>query len=162
MAIPVTRVQPPPEAHGGTGVGGRMVAPLAATSIGLSALAIAGLASWFGFLMEARHVPTLKLGGALFLAAAGSALVVATLPFPRRRRRSPTLQVGAGAADLASVLRYGLGLLSMAAAVVHFAVIQQHFIVYWLYGTFFIAVGLFQLVWSLAVVIRPSRLLYLT
>src|SRR5207245_514361 len=87
--------------------------------------------------------------------------VVPTLPRPRRLPRWPRLEVGAGAADLPSVLRYGLALLSMAAAVVHFAVIQQHFIVYWLYGAFFIAVGLFQLAWALAVLIRPSRLLYL-
>ena len=39
--------------------------------------------------------------------------------------------------------------------------IEQHFTEYWLYGAFFVAVGLFELVWALLVMASPSRLLYI-
>jgi hypothetical protein len=53
-----------------------------------------------------------------------------------------------------------LAFLSVAAAILHFAVIEQHFTEYWLYGAFFIAVGLFELAWALLAVAAPSHPLY--
>jgi hypothetical protein len=47
----------------------------------------------------------------------------------------------------------------MAAALIHFAVVEQHWAEYWLYGAFFIAVGLAQLAWALIIPAAPSRLL---
>jgi hypothetical protein len=52
-------------------------------------------------------------------------------------------------------------MLSTGAAVIHFAVIAQHLDEWWLTGVFFIAVAVFQLVWALLVVLRPSVLVYL-
>jgi hypothetical protein len=50
-----------------------------------------------------------------------------------------------------------LGLLSMAAALIHCAVIEQHWTTYWLYGAFFILVGSAQLSWALAITATPGR-----
>jgi len=52
-----------------------------------------------------------------------------------------------------------LGLLSMAAALIHLAVIEQHWTQYWLYGAFFIAVGLAQQAWAVAIPAAQTRLL---
>ena len=52
-----------------------------------------------------------------------------------------------------------LGLLSIAAALIHFAVIEQHWAEYWLYGAFFVVVGLAQLAWAVAIPSTPTRLL---
>jgi len=45
----------------------------------------------------------------------------------------------------------------MATALIHFAVIDQHWAVYWLYGAFFILVGSAQLGWALAITAVPGR-----
>ena len=58
------------------------------------------------------------------------------------------------------LLRFTAGLLSVAAALVHFAVIKQHTDEYWLYGAFFVVVGLGQLAWALLVIAAPRRELY--
>jgi hypothetical protein len=55
-----------------------------------------------------------------------------------------------------------LGLLSMAAALTHFAVIEQHWAEYWLYGAFFIVAGLAQLAWAVILPAAPTRLLLWT
>jgi hypothetical protein len=47
----------------------------------------------------------------------------------------------------------------MAAALIHFAVIEQHLTEHWLYGTFFTVVGLAQLSWAVAIPTVPTRLL---
>jgi hypothetical protein len=60
-----------------------------------------------------------------------------------------------GARSIAAIL----GLLSMAAALIHFAVIEQHWAEYWLYGAFFIVAGLAQLAWALVIPAAPTRLL---
>jgi hypothetical protein len=54
-----------------------------------------------------------------------------------------------------------VALLSIGAAVIHFAVVAEHFDEWWLTGTFFLALGVFQLVWALLVLQAPSPLLYL-
>jgi hypothetical protein len=64
-----------------------------------------------------------------------------------RGRRDATLAVGAAA-------------LSIGAAAIHFAVIAQHLDEWWLAGAFFIGVGLFQLAWAAAALLRPSQPLY--
>ena len=53
-------------------------------------------------------------------------------------------------------------MLLMAAAVIHFAVVRQHFLEYWLYGWFFVAIGVGQLIAALLVVVRPRRWLLWT
>ncbi len=53
-----------------------------------------------------------------------------------------------------------VALLSIEAAVIHFAVVAQHFDEWWLTGTFFVLVALFQLAWALLVLRSPSPPLY--
>jgi hypothetical protein len=53
-------------------------------------------------------------------------------------------------------IRWPLGLLSLAAAVIHFAVTPEHFEEYVPFGVFFVALGVFQLVWGVVMPGRPS------
>ena len=55
----------------------------------------------------------------------------------------------------------GLAWASMSAALIHFAVIQQHLADYWVYGWFFVVVATGQLAWALLAVLRPTRPLLL-
>jgi hypothetical protein len=123
---------------------------------------LGGAATAYGFLEGKGNHPSLKLGGAFLVAG----LAAITVLFGRSMllRNSPgvpgfrrTAFVGR---DRREILRVGLALLSLAAALVHFAVIEQHFTEYWLYGAFFVAVGIFELIWALVVMSAPSRLLY--
>ncbi|MFI6322707.1 hypothetical protein ACIBG8_34565 [Nonomuraea sp. NPDC050556] len=50
-----------------------------------------------------------------------------------------------------------LAILSAGAAAIHFAAMGEHFALAWTHGAFFAAVGWAQLVWSGAVLVRPSR-----
>jgi hypothetical protein len=71
---------------------------------------------------------------------------------------------GAAVALLAAARGRGqevVALLSIGAAVIHFAVVAEHFDEWWLTGLFFLALAAFQLVWALLVLWSPSRLLYL-
>lgn len=71
---------------------------------------------------------------------------------------------GTALALLASVYgrgREAVALLSIGAAIIHFAVVAEHFDEWWLTGLFFLALAVFQLVWALLVLAAPSRLLYL-
>jgi hypothetical protein len=52
-----------------------------------------------------------------------------------------------------------LAILSVAAAVIHFAVSGEHFQEYWLFGVFMLVVAWLQLLWAVIAVTRPSRLL---
>lgn len=63
---------------------------------------------------------------------------------------------------LATTVPLQLAILSTGAAVVHFAVVAEHLDEWWLTGLFFIVVALFQLVWALLVLVRPSSLVYLS
>jgi len=111
--------------------------PVAALTA-LLAVLLAAAASWYGVLEHEEGHPAIRLVGALALAVVGMILV--TLAGPRSRP-----------ADGEHAVRMILGLLSMAAALIHFAVIDQHRIDYWLYGVFFIIVGIAQLSWALHV-----------
>jgi hypothetical protein len=117
---------------------------------GASLLAV--LASLFGLLETTARHPSLKLGAAIFLAGAGSVLVVTT----RSLAPDPNATTRLGSVRAGSVTRAVMALLSMAAGLVHFAVISQHFEEYWLYGTFFVVIALWQLVWAFLLV-RAER-----
>jgi len=48
-------------------------------------------------------------------------------------------------------------MMSLAAAVIHFAVTGEHFQEYWLYGVFMLVVAWLQLLWVAGAIARPSR-----
>jgi hypothetical protein len=132
--------------------------PLAA----LAAVVAASGATGYGFLAHIPGHPTVRLAGALVLAAGGLApVLVATpplqqqpaVPMPRGPGPSSAATQAEGARNVAVIL----GLLSMAAALIHCAVIEQHWTTYWLYGAFFILVGSAQLDWALAITAAPRR-----
>jgi hypothetical protein len=50
-----------------------------------------------------------------------------------------------------------LAVLSVATAVIHFAVAGAHFQEYWLFGVFMLVAAWLQLSWAILAVIRPSR-----
>src|SRR6185503_2323513 len=62
------------------------------------------------------------------LALAVSLLALALVPLGMRASRS---------ADYPDVLRFAVAVASAGAAAIHFAVIDQHFAEYWLFGVFF-------------------------
>jgi hypothetical protein len=121
----------------------RSWAPVVATSL----LLLAVVATWFGYL-DAKGHPTLKIWMSMLIAVWGLGTVLLVRG----------IRGGEGEA-LPDVTGTTLGLLSMAAAAIHFAVVEQHITLYWAYGWFFIVVGVAQLVWAVAVVLRPTRLL---
>src|SRR5690348_145402 len=53
----------------------------------------------------------------------------------------------------------GLAMLSVLAAVIHFAVAGSHFQEFWLFGVFMLGVAWLQLGWAAAAFLRPTRLL---
>ncbi len=55
------------------------------------------------------------------------------------------------------VLGYCLAIISVAAAVIHFAVAGEHFQEYWLFGVFMLVVAWLQLTWAVAMVARPAK-----
>jgi hypothetical protein len=58
-------------------------------------------------------------------------------------------------------LRIGVALLSVGAAIVHFAVISEHLEEWWLEGAFFAAVGVLQLGWAFVISLAPSPRAYI-
>jgi hypothetical protein len=128
------------------------IAPVAAVSAVLG-----GLASWYGYLEAAHGHPSLKLGGAMALAAGGTAALIVSRPAGQAHVHHDHEH-----SALVSVhpVRLTLAWLSMAAALIHFAVVQQHFEEYWVYGGFFIVVAIAQMGWAILAVVRPSRLLW--
>src|SRR5438128_9323698 len=58
-------------------------------------------------------------------------------------------------------LRWGLAMLSLGAAGIHFAVMSDHFTLTWYHGAFFAATAWLQLAWAVAIVVKPSRRLLL-
>jgi hypothetical protein len=50
-----------------------------------------------------------------------------------------------------------LAILSVATAVIHFAVAGSHFQEYWLFGVFMLVAGWLQLLWAVGAVVRPTR-----
>lgn len=55
-----------------------------------------------------------------------------------------------------------IALTSVLAGAIHLAVAPGHFEEWWLYGTFFVVIGVFQLVYATPVLRRPSPLVALT
>lgn len=55
------------------------------------------------------------------------------------------------------VIRLALALSSAAAAVIHFAVTAEHFEEYVPFGVFFAALGAFQLIWAVVILLHPNR-----
>lgn len=109
-------------------------------------LLLTGLSIWFGYLDVGRPHPTLKLGVSMVITVWGLGAVLLV-------RLSQEHEGHAGA----DVLRTVIGLLLVTAAVIHLAVIRQHLVEYWLYGWFFVAAGVGQLIGGLLVVVRPRR-----
>jgi hypothetical protein len=128
----------------------------------LPLMVLAFVATAYGFLEGKGNHPSLKLGGALVVA--GLAPITLLLARSTLRRHRPSLRAIRSArgvaADRREFVLMLLVFLSVAAALVHFAVIEQHFTEYWLYGAFFVAVGLFELAWAVLVMTAPSRFLY--
>ena len=92
----------------------------------------------------------LNVGDGL-LALAVSLLAIALVPIgisASRFSASPDL------------LRFAVAVASAGAAAIHFAVIDQHVVEYWLFGVFFVVVALAQLGWAVAVVSNPTRTVY--
>ncbi|HMC42783.1 MAG TPA: hypothetical protein VKI20_07210 [Acidimicrobiales bacterium] len=71
--------------------------------------------------------------------------------------RDTTGSAGPGIATLPLLL----ALLSLGAGSIHFAFASDHFTQGWAHGAFFLAVGWLQLAWAVALVLRPSRRLFL-
>jgi hypothetical protein len=113
---------------------------------------------------EEGHEPAEENGAAVVASAiviglAGGALSpLAGLAARRREGEAPANP----APGLGSTLSLQLAMLSIGAAVIHFAVIGQHLDEWWLAAIFFFAVALFQLVWAMLVLVRPSMLAYLS
>ena len=114
---------------------------------------LAALATWYGFLEAAGGHPSLKLGGAMALAGAGVAALLVARPIGQ----SPGHAHEHSALVAAHPVALGLAWLSLGAALVHFAVIQEHFAEFWAYGVFFIVVATSQLGWAILMVVRPIR-----
>lgn len=57
------------------------------------------------------------------------------------------------------LLLRGLAIVSVVAAVIHFAVAGEHFAEYWAFGVFMLVAAWLQLAWAVGVLIRPSRTL---
>jgi hypothetical protein len=99
----------------------------------------------------------------ILISLAGAALVPLAL-LPARRSQVPVGFADRSQVDRATTVvgaaSVVVALLSIGAAIVHFAVIAQHFDEWWLTGIFFLSIALFQLAWGLLVLIQPSALLY--
>ena len=120
------------------------------------AVVIGAAATWYGFLDEVKEMhPTLSIGGAMAIASVGTLLPVLGRPITVPNRRW-------GGRDHSALLETHPLLLALAwwsigAALIHFAVIKQHFNEFSLYGWFFIAIGVGQLLWAVLVVATPWR-----
>ncbi len=103
------------------------------------------------------------IASSILISLAAAALVpLALLSQAGRLRRAPSAPEtpGAGTPAVVGTASVLVALVSVEAAVIHFAVIAEHFDEWWLTGLFFLGVGLFQLAWALLVLLRPSTLVY--
>jgi hypothetical protein len=57
------------------------------------------------------------------------------------------------------VVGYCLAIVSVATAIIHFAVAGEHFQQYWLFGVFMLVTAWLQLLWAIVVIAKPFRLL---
>ena len=123
----------------------------------------AGEAAHAGEEEEPEDATAGAIASSILISLAGVALVPLALVSARRSRMpvgfADRSQADRGHAVVgaASVV---VALLSIGAAIVHFAVIAQHFDEWWLTGMFFLSIALFQLAWGLLVLIQPSALVY--
>jgi hypothetical protein len=62
-----------------------------------------------------------------------------------------------GVSETRKAITSCLAIMSLATAVIHFAVAGQHFQDYWLYGVFMLVVAWLQLLWAALAIARPSR-----
>ena len=113
-------------------------------TVALAALTAGSI--WFGYLDDADGEKTVKLGLALVLTVLGLGTVLLVRLFGDR-----------DSGLFVDVARTTLGLLSMSAALIHLAVVEQHLSEYWLYGWFFIVAGAAQAAWAPLVIVRPAR-----
>jgi hypothetical protein len=67
---------------------------------------------------------------------------------------------GEATVPVRTVVGYCLAIMSVATAVIHFAVAGTHFQQYWVFGVFMLAVAWLQLGWAVTVPVRPSRTLW--
>jgi hypothetical protein len=115
----------------------------------LAMVVLTTLSIWFGYLDIGRPHPALKLSLSMVITVWGLGIVLLV-----RLIQEPRGNV------VADAERTIVALLLMSAAVIHFAVIRQHFLEYWLYGVFFAVAGIGQLVAALLVVVRPRLWLF--
>ena len=102
------------------------------------------------------------VAAAILIGIAGGALSPLSARLGRRLGRPPDEEVSGDRMVMpGGPLPVLLATLSAGAAAIHFAVIAQHWDEWWLTGAFFLALGLFQLIWALLVLARPSATLYL-
>ena len=94
---------------------------------GLPFLALGSVASAYGFLERNKGHPSLKLGGAFFVAGLAVITVLLDRSMVLRNRSRQAIQHAVLVRrDRRDVLRIALAFLSLDAALVHFAVIEQH------------------------------------
>jgi hypothetical protein len=127
----------------------------------LSAYLVAHLLSVYKQL-QAHEVYLPGLGPGVFLAAGGALLIFSTLFVGIERERVPR-EMQTHGARLGSVSA-SLVALSAAAGMVHLTVASDHFAEYFLFGLFFVVVGLAQIAWAAIVAITGpvDRLLMLS
>jgi hypothetical protein len=99
------------------------------------------------------------LASAIVIGLAGGVLSPLAGLVARRREGEAPANTAPG---LGRTLSLQLAALSIGAAIIHFAVIAQHWDEWWLAAIFFIAVALFQLAWAMLVLLRPSMLVDLS
>lgn len=61
--------------------------------------------------------------------------------------------------SFARALTLPMAALSLGAAAIHFAVLEEHLAEFWLFGFLFLCLGWFQALWPVAYLIRPSTLI---
>src|ERR687886_1435396 len=122
-----------------------------------TAFIAAAAAGIFGYLAEQHKQASLKLWVAV---AVSFVAVVAVVVARGWRRESEPLASSLVLTGVWETLVFSVATLSSAAGIIHLAVIQQHFVEYWLYGVFFLLLGLGQLAWAIWVVVAPARWLF--
>jgi hypothetical protein len=65
------------------------------------------------------------------------------------------------AGTIRGVIGWVIAASSVASAAIHFSVIGEHFQEVWYFGVFFMVVAWAQLAWGVAIILRPSRRLFL-
>src|SRR5437879_6816895 len=96
-----------------------------------------------------------------FIGFIGLAVLFDVAYFFFSSRRRHTRYIGDWSSDVCSSdLLAGAAILSVAAGLVHFAAVPEHWANYRIAALFFIGLGIFQVGWAALVLGRPSRLLY--